>query len=78
MASDGFDRGGNRPSTCENPHAECHRDPDLEVRWAEDYTAENPHHQMWLCEPCYAMLERGTHFSVSEMETRDGGFENEW
>lgn len=71
-------RGGNRPSTCENPHADCYRDPDREVRWAEDYTADDPKHQMWLCDPCYAMLERGTHFSVSDMETRSGGFNDGW
>lgn len=71
-------RGGDRPSKCENPHADCHREPDLEVRWAEDHTSDDPYNQFWLCDPCYAMLNRGTVFSPNDLSTCRGGFEDEW
>jgi len=82
MSGTQSDRGddgdeGNRPSECQNPDADCYRDPDREVKWVEDYTAEDPHYQLWLCDPCYAMLTLGTAVSPNEVETRRGGFDGE-
>lgn len=70
------DSGIGRPSTCQNPGADCYRDPDLEVRWAEDVSSENEFNRRWLCDPCYAMLDRGTLVSPSEIETRRNGFDH--
>lgn len=62
------------PSTCENPHADCYREPDLEARWVEDFTSENEYNQYWLCQQCFKMLERGTMVSRSNLQSRENGF----
>lgn len=57
-----------RPSTCENPEADCYRDPTRYVEWAEDYTSDTPLVEVWLCNPCAKILKRGTVISPNELD----------
>jgi len=62
--------GTNRPSKCQNPDADCHREPTKMVAWSEDYTADDPHWSGWLCTPCWVMVKMGTKLSPNEVEVR--------
>ncbi len=55
-------------STCENPEADCHREPTREVSWGEDITSETPRVDVRLCDPCAKILERGTVISPNELD----------
>jgi|AntDeeMetagen285_2_1112576.scaffolds.fasta_scaffold02474_10 hypothetical protein len=68
----------DRPSTCKNPHVDCYRSPDVEARWSEDFTSEQPHNQMWLCDQCCEMLKRGSVISPNELSVKRHGFESDW
>lgn len=68
MTGDGQSAEVDRPSTCQNPEADCYRDPDKLVHWAEDYTSDEPRVEIWVCDPCWAMFCRGTRVSPNEKE----------
>lgn len=55
-----------RPATCENPEADCYREPVVTVFWVEDdATADWPTFEKWLCYPCAQAMIRG--YGASEM-----------
>lgn len=58
------------PSTCENPEADCYREPTNWVWRSEDFTAPDPKFEGYLCDQCLAAIKIGTRFSATDMDYR--------